>query len=88
MIGSTLLPGFWLEKERILCLTFFRYEYNDRFAAIQGVLNRLPKPNFDNLAYVIKFLRLLSQYSEHNKMSSSNIAIVIGPNLLWAPNDG
>ena len=38
--------------------------------------------------YLVKFLARLAQDSEVNKMSPSNIAIVLGPNLLWAKNEG
>ena len=33
--------------------------------------------------YLVKFLAKLCEKSELNKMSPSNIAIVMGPNLLW-----
>ena len=33
--------------------------------------------------YLIKFLAKLSENSDINKMSPSNIAIVMGPNLIW-----
>lgn len=39
------------------------------------------------ISYIIKFLAKLAANSDRNKMSSSNIAIVIGPNLLWPPGD-
>ena len=38
--------------------------------------------------YLIKFLAKLAQTSDINKMTPSNIAIVLGPNLLWAKNEG
>ena len=38
--------------------------------------------------YLIKFLAKLAENQEVNKMSPSNIAIVMGPNLMWAPGDG
>lgn len=38
--------------------------------------------------YLIKFLAKLAEKAEVNKMSASNIAIVIGPNLIWPPGDG
>lgn len=38
--------------------------------------------------YLIKFLAKLAQNSDVNKMTPSNIAIVLGPNLLWAKNEG
>ena len=38
--------------------------------------------------YLVCFLAKLAEHSEENKMSASNIAIVIGPNVLWDANDG
>uniref|UniRef100_A0A8C4F0Q5 Rho GTPase activating protein 17b n=1 Tax=Dicentrarchus labrax TaxID=13489 RepID=A0A8C4F0Q5_DICLA len=38
--------------------------------------------------YLVKFLAKLAQDSEANKMTPSNIAIVLGPNLLWAKTEG
>lgn len=37
--------------------------------------------------YLIKFLSKLAEKSDENKMTPSNIAIVIGPNLLWSEGD-
>lgn len=33
--------------------------------------------------YLIKFLAKLSEYQDANKMTPGNMAIVLGPNLLW-----
>uniref|UniRef100_A0A7M4EYV6 Rho GTPase-activating protein 17 n=1 Tax=Crocodylus porosus TaxID=8502 RepID=A0A7M4EYV6_CROPO len=52
------------------------------------ICQRLPKHNLANFRYLIKFLAKLSQNSDINKMTPSNIAIVLGPNLLWAKNEG
>lgn len=38
--------------------------------------------------YLVKFLSKLAHESEANKMTPSNIAIVLGPNLLWAKTEG
>lgn len=38
--------------------------------------------------YLVKFLSKLAQDSEANKMTPSNIAIVLGPNLLWTKTEG
>lgn len=35
--------------------------------------------------YLMKFLALLAEEQDVNKMTPSNIAIVLGPNLLWPP---
>ncbi|KAM6320221.1 rho GTPase-activating protein 17 isoform 4-T5 [Podargus strigoides] len=52
------------------------------------ICNRLPKHYHVNFRYLIKFLAKLAQNSDVNKMTPSNIAIVLGPNLLWAKNEG
>uniref|UniRef100_A0A8D2L9I0 Rho GTPase-activating protein 17 n=1 Tax=Varanus komodoensis TaxID=61221 RepID=A0A8D2L9I0_VARKO len=52
------------------------------------ICQKLPNPHLANFRYLIKFLAKLAQYSDVNKMTPSNIAIVLGPNLLWAKNEG
>jgi hypothetical protein len=54
---------------------------------VRAVIQKLPTPQHDNLRYLVKFLHRLSQFHDYNKMTPSNLAIVIGPNLLWPPND-
>ncbi|XP_007939840.1 SH3 domain-binding protein 1 [Orycteropus afer afer] len=56
-----------------------------RLEALQEVCSRLPCENFTNLRYLMKFLARLAEEQEVNKMTPSNIAIVLGPNLLWPP---
>ncbi|KAI5698504.1 hypothetical protein M8J75_007853 [Diaphorina citri] len=55
-----------------------------RLQALWSVLSKLPSANFDNLRYLVKFLAQLCDNKATNKMSSQNIAIVIGPNILWS----
>lgn len=62
------------------------YPENQRLDVVRGILARLPRENRENLAYLIQFLAKLQQYPE-NKMSSSSVAIVMAPNLLWHKND-
>ncbi|XP_044160657.1 SH3 domain-binding protein 1-like, partial [Bufo gargarizans] len=52
------------------------------------VLQKLPDENYTNLRYLMKFLVKLAEQHEVNKMTPSNIAIVLGPNLLWAHTEG
>ncbi|XP_035515264.1 rho GTPase-activating protein 17a isoform X1 [Morone saxatilis] len=59
-----------------------------RLQALWVVCDKLPKNNKTNLRYLVKFLSKLVQDSEVNKMTPSNIAIVLGPNLLWAKTEG
>lgn len=53
-----------------------------RLKLVQEILKKLPVANRDNLTYLVRFLARLTKHPE-NKMNSSNIAIVIAPNLLW-----
>ncbi|RUS78107.1 hypothetical protein EGW08_014115 [Elysia chlorotica] len=64
---------------------------DQRLQTLWTVINKLPKANYNNFRYLIKFLSKLAEKADVNKMKPSNIAIVIGPNLMWtekcnAPN--
>jgi len=37
--------------------------------------------------YLMRFLQKLAERSDVNKMSTTNLAIVLGPNLLWPQGD-
>ncbi|XP_068962324.1 rho GTPase-activating protein 17 isoform X1 [Petaurus breviceps papuanus] len=79
-------------------MTFHLYEEWTKVASVQdpdkklqdlwSICQKLPKPNLANFRYLIKFLAKLAQTSDVNKMTPSNIAIVLGPNLLWAKTEG
>ncbi|XP_043919277.1 SH3 domain-binding protein 1 [Protopterus annectens] len=55
---------------------------------LQSICHKLPKENYTNFRYLIKFFAKLAEHQEVNKMSPSNIAIVLGPNLLWPKREG
>lgn len=59
-----------------------RHPEDQRLGIVQKILKKLPQTNSDNLTYLVQFFAKLSKNPE-NKMSSTNIAIVISPNLLW-----
>lgn len=79
-------------------MTFELYEewiqasnLQDQDKRLQGLWNaceKLPKSNYNNFKYVIKFLSKLTEYQDANKMTPSNMAIVLGPNLLWPQAEG
>lgn len=52
--------------------------------ALQAVLYKMPESYRNNLKYLLKFLNRLSSHSYVNKMSPQNIAIAIGPSLMWS----
>ncbi|XP_013911123.1 PREDICTED: rho GTPase-activating protein 44 isoform X1 [Thamnophis sirtalis] len=63
-------------------------DQDKRLQALWNALEKLPKASYNNLRYLIKFLANLTEYQEANKMTPSNIAIVLGPNLLWPQTEG
>ncbi|KAM8931165.1 SH3 domain-binding protein 1 [Pelodytes ibericus] len=63
-------------------------EPEKRIESYKEVCKKLPTENYNNLRYLLKFMAKLSEHQEVNKMTPSNIAIVLGPNLLWAKCDG
>ncbi|XP_034937041.1 rho GTPase-activating protein 24-like [Chelonus insularis] len=42
----------------------------------------LPAPHLNTLAFLMDFLRRVSEHEDQNKMSSDNLAKVIGPNIM------
>ncbi|XP_037807344.1 rho GTPase-activating protein 92B [Lucilia sericata] len=55
----------------------------ERKIEIKNTLAKLPTSNYLNLRYLTKFLWLVTQNVDCNKMSSHNLAIVMSPNMLW-----
>uniref|UniRef100_A0A8C0EQA3 SH3 domain-binding protein 1 n=1 Tax=Bubo bubo TaxID=30461 RepID=A0A8C0EQA3_BUBBB len=56
----------------------------ERGRSLRDTCSHLPQESYNNLRYLIKFLAKLAEHQEVNKMTPSNIAIVLGPNLLWS----
>ncbi|KAJ7399879.1 SH3 domain-binding protein 1 [Pitangus sulphuratus] len=59
-------------------------DIDSRVQSLRDICSRLPQESYNNLRYLIKFLAKLAEHQEVNKMTPSNIAIVLGPNLLWS----
>ncbi|NWY46609.1 3BP1 protein, partial [Sylvia atricapilla] len=59
-------------------------DMDSRLQSLRDTCSRLPRDSYNNLRYLIKFLAKLAEHQEVNKMTPSNIAIVLGPNLLWS----
>ncbi|PWA17827.1 hypothetical protein CCH79_00008351 [Gambusia affinis] len=64
--------------------------------ALKSYLRELPEPLMTTelydewiqaSKYLIKFLAKLSEYQDSNKMTPGNMAIVLGPNLLWTQTE-
>ncbi|KAJ8332265.1 hypothetical protein SKAU_G00427480 [Synaphobranchus kaupii] len=63
-------------------------EVPGKLEQLRAALSKLPSENYSNLRYLIQFLARLSEHQAVNRMSPSNIAIVLGPNLLWPRTEG
>ncbi|XP_072934179.1 uncharacterized protein [Epargyreus clarus] len=58
-----------------------------RIKEFRDIVQALPPCNRDTLKFVLEHLLRVTEYSERNRMHTSNLAIVFGPTLLWAPAD-
>ncbi|XP_016889694.1 rho GTPase-activating protein 44-like isoform X4 [Cynoglossus semilaevis] len=63
-------------------------DQDKRLQALLNACEKLPPANNNNFKYLIKFLSKLTEHQDLNKMTPGNIAIVLGPNLLWTHNEG
>lgn len=63
-------------------------DQDKRLQALLAACEKLPPSSSHNFKYLIKFLSKLTEYQDVNKMTPGNIAIVLGPNLLWTHNEG
>uniref|UniRef100_A0A7N8X9S0 Rho GTPase-activating protein 44 n=1 Tax=Mastacembelus armatus TaxID=205130 RepID=A0A7N8X9S0_9TELE len=63
-------------------------DQDKRPQALLNACEKLPPANNNNFKYLIKFLSKLTEYQDVNKMTPGNIAIVLGPNLLWTHDEG
>ncbi|XP_030233774.1 rho GTPase-activating protein 17b isoform X1 [Gadus morhua] len=59
-----------------------------RLQSLWSTCHSMPNAHKANLRYLVKFLAKLAQDSDVNKMTPPNIAIVLGPNLLWPKTEG
>ncbi|XP_042575764.1 rho GTPase-activating protein 44-like isoform X6 [Cyprinus carpio] len=63
-------------------------DMDKRLQALLCTCEKLPADSLNNLRYLIKFLAKLTEHQDANKMTPGNIAIVLGPNLLWTHSEG
>ncbi|KAM6957517.1 rho GTPase-activating protein 44 [Aplochiton taeniatus] len=77
---TTELYDEWIQASNI-------QDMDKRLQALLAACEKLPTDNLNNFRYLIKFLAKLTDYQDSNKMTPGNIAIVLGPNLLWTHNE-
>uniref|UniRef100_A0A8C5B7W2 Rho GTPase activating protein 8 n=1 Tax=Gadus morhua TaxID=8049 RepID=A0A8C5B7W2_GADMO len=92
-VPAVILKTFLRELPEPL-LTFAPYqqvlditgvESSLRVSRCKQIVESLPEHNREVLKYLVTFLHMVSVESIVNKMSPSNLACVLGVNLLWPP---
>ncbi|XP_063497017.1 rho GTPase-activating protein 1 isoform X2 [Symphalangus syndactylus] len=63
---------------------FLSIDESQRVPETLRVLQTLPEENYQVLRFLTAFLVQISAHSDQNKMTNTNLAVVFGPNLLWA----
>ncbi|NWS18946.1 RHG29 protein, partial [Pachyramphus minor] len=65
------------KKRQSICM-----ELNRIIIKIKDLLRQLPVPNYNTLQYLIGHLHRVTEQSDENKMSASNLGIIFGPTLI------
>lgn len=65
-------------------VSFQSVEEVNRVDVVRKTLQNLPEENYHVLRLLTAFLVQVSAHSDRNKMTNTNLAVVFGPNLLWA----
>jgi len=81
LIDLVIESFFFLEKENPE-----RVDNTNVIENYAQILKNLPSTNYQTLKLLLKHLQKVSHFSEHNKMTASNLATVIGPALTEASN--
>lgn len=69
-------------------LMFLEWPKEERSRNVKLILReKLPIENYELFKYIVEFLGKIMDRKDFNKMTSSNLAIVFGPNLIWAKNN-
>ncbi|XP_054278809.1 rho GTPase-activating protein 8-like [Macrosteles quadrilineatus] len=92
-IAAVLLKTFLRELEEPI-MTFDLYDEITQFQSVPNderprhvkilILEKLPEDNYQVLKYIVRFLSKVMDRCDLNKMTSSNLAVVFGPNLVWS----
>uniref|UniRef100_A0A8D0KX95 Rho GTPase-activating protein 29 n=1 Tax=Strix occidentalis caurina TaxID=311401 RepID=A0A8D0KX95_STROC len=65
------------KKRQSICI-----ELNRIIIKIKDLLKQLPLPNYNTLQYLVGHLHRVTEQSDENKMSASNLGIIFGPTLI------
>ncbi|XP_005307606.2 rho GTPase-activating protein 29 isoform X1 [Chrysemys picta bellii] len=65
------------KKRQSVCI-----ELNRIIIKMKDLLKQLPIPNYNTLQYLVGHLHRVTEQSDENKMSASNLGIIFGPTLI------
>ncbi|XP_060629956.2 rho GTPase-activating protein 29 isoform X1 [Anolis sagrei] len=65
------------KKRQSVCI-----ELNRIILKIKDLLKLLPTPNYNTLQFLLGHLHRVTEHSDENKMSASNLGIIFGPTLI------
>ncbi|XP_062834031.1 rho GTPase-activating protein 29 isoform X2 [Anolis carolinensis] len=65
------------KKRQSVCI-----ELNRIILKIRDLLKLLPAPNYNTLQFLLGHLHRVTEHSDENKMSASNLGIIFGPTLI------
>jgi len=94
-LAAVILKTFLRElKEPLMTFELFdeivrfqRLDKDERTIMVNTmILEKLPEDNYTVLKYLTQFLAKVQDRSDMNKMTSFNLAVVFGPNLVWSQN--
>jgi hypothetical protein len=54
-----------------------------RIRAVVDVLKDLPAPHFETIRFLFQHLQKVTTYAKSNLMTSRNLAVVLGPTVIW-----
>jgi hypothetical protein len=62
-------------------------QIDEMLVELQAIVKQLHENSRKTLKYVCEFMHQIAQHKEVNKMSSSNVAMCVGPDLMKPPVD-
>eukprot|EP00123_Amoebidium_parasiticum_P014903 comp22693_c0_seq2/m.35160 comp22693_c0_seq2/g.35160 ORF comp22693_c0_seq2/g.35160 comp22693_c0_seq2/m.35160 type:complete len:1112 (-) comp22693_c0_seq2:533-3868(-) len=79
-------PLFTFEAFPKIKAAFQMSNVADRNKRLKDIVDTLPPENQRTLAYLMRHLKRVAANEQVNKMNVSNLAVVMGPNILKAPD--
>lgn len=71
-----------------MIISFLDWPKEERSRNVKLILReKLPVENYELFKYIVEFLVQIMDRKDFNKMTSSNLAIVYGPNLVWSRDE-